>query len=86
MNTLIERVQNAGTLWRILLGFCPAPSEYQLGTWVRQFSDPELEYAFSRTARKFNPLRGPCPDTVIVHRYTTGIMLNEQKEREKGTQ
>ena len=81
--TLIDRVQSAETLWRILLGFCPAPSEYQLGTWTRQFTDSELEYAFGRTARKFNPSRGPCPDAVIVHRYATGILLNEQKERQR---
>lgn len=83
---LIDRVQNAGMLWRILVGFCPAPSEYQLGAWVRQFSDSEFEYAFARTARKFSPQKGPCPDAVILHRYATGILLNERKERQRTNQ
>ena len=78
-NTLINKVQKAGALWRILVGFCPVPSEYQLGTWVRQFSETELEYAFRRTGSKFNPQRVNCPDPVVVHRYATGVLLNERQ-------
>src|SRR5579864_3972285 len=83
MSTLIERVETISALWRILAGFCPAPSEYQLGTWARQFSDSELEYAFARTARKFSPPRRHCPDAEIIHRYATGILLNERKKNDE---
>lgn len=81
MNTLIERVTTAQRLWGIVVGFCPAPNEYYLGTWTRQFSDSELEYAFTRAAKKFGPHRRPCPDAEIVHRYVTGVLANERKEK-----
>ncbi len=78
MSTLITRVETAVKLWRILLAFCPAPTEYQLGVWTRQFSDEEIEYAFTRASRKFSPNKGLCPDAAIVHKYVTGILLNEK--------
>ena len=82
MSTLIERVETAEKLLRILLAFCPAPAEYQIGVWVRQFSDAELEYAFNRASRKFAPTKGPCPPAHTVHRYVTGILANEKARKE----
>lgn len=78
---LIERVETAGKLWNILLAFCPAPTEYQYGVWVRQFTDPQLEYAFTRASRKFAPSRGNCPEALTVHKYVTGILVNEAAQK-----
>jgi hypothetical protein len=80
MSTIIDQVDTQKRLWLILLPFVAAPDEHQLSVWSRQFTIPEFEYAFTRAAKKFGPHRGVCPPAETVHRYITGILLNERQK------
>ena len=79
MQTL-ERAKAAAELWNAVVPFCPAPQMRQFILWTSRFTEPQIERAFFRASRKFAPVKGPCPDPEIVHRYATGIMLNEAKQ------
>ncbi len=79
MMMTLERVESVKRLWSLLLPSCPAPSDYQLGRWVSRFNDQEIEYAIGRTAAKFR--KALPPDSAIVQRYATGILINEQSTK-----
>lgn len=77
METL-ERIDNARRLWQLFLPHVETPAEIQLWRWANRFPDWMIERAFARTSRKFAPEKGTfAPEH--VHRYATGIMLNEER-------
>jgi hypothetical protein len=77
---LIERVHMAQETWRTLLPFCPEPEPRQFAVWMYRFNDSILERAFWRASKKFSPDKGQVAPE-LVHRYCTGVMLNEERER-----
>jgi hypothetical protein len=79
--TILDRVENVKKLWALLLSTCPAPNDYNVARWVSRFSDSEIDYAVGRTAVRFRS--GLPSDTTLVHRYATGILLNEQTKKGK---
>jgi hypothetical protein len=77
--TMLERLENVKKLWALLVPSCQAPDDYNLARWVSRFTDSEIEYAINRTAIRFR--NGAPSDPMMVPRYATGILLNEQKAK-----
>jgi hypothetical protein len=83
MNNILTRIENAKTLWSLFLPSYPAPDDPQLCRWVHGFTDAELEHAFGRAAVKAR--RGLLSDSTAAYRYTSGVLVNERKDSERGT-
>ena len=79
MTGLIERVARARQLWLLLLPACSTPSDAQLARWAGRFSDAELEFVLTRTARKHR--KGLLPDADVC-RYVTGTLVNVRNSNE----
>jgi hypothetical protein len=75
---LLERGMEAQKLWRIVVPQHPAPVERQFVLWCARFSDAQIERAFYRTGMK----RFNSTDPELVHRYTTGLLLNLEREQQ----
>lgn len=74
--TLIQRSNDARTLWNAIVSDTPAPDDRQFIVWTRRFSDSQIEEAFFKVGRKF---AGQKIESVIVHKYATGLLLNLQR-------
>lgn len=75
------RLKQIAELWTLILGFCPPPLPHILTSWLRQFSDDEIQFAFERTAGKFYR---ECPEPEMVHRYVTGVLVNARERGRSG--
>jgi hypothetical protein len=81
MSDLLRRMRNAKELWNALISSCDPPDGRQLALWVSRFDDAFIERAFWRASRKFSPDKGQfVPE--IIYRYCTGVMLNEERDRQ----
>jgi hypothetical protein len=75
--TLAERTISARQLWTLVLPDVELPTDRQFALWANRFSDTQLERAFLRVGRKF-PHGGIETDS--LHRYVTGLLLNQERE------
>lgn len=81
---LLTKIDNLKRLWAAYIPPYPAPDERQLALWARRFNDAALERAFWRTGQKFEFGKfTPSTDQSIVFCYTTGLLLNLEKERQQ---
>ena len=78
--TLLEKTRSIADLWRVLIPFCTPPEPRQFALWANRFNTVVIEKAFWRASKKFSPERVQLPDAVVVHRYVTGVCLNEERE------
>jgi hypothetical protein len=81
---LIDRVRSARDVWATLIPFVSQPEPRQFALWANRFNDSIIEKAFWRASKKFNPEKVQVPDAVMVYRYATSVMLNEERERSQG--
>ena len=83
--SILDRLQTAKTLWSLLLTDATLPSDREIVVgWLALYTDAEIEYAFSRTSRKFHGQVIPNPDT--LWNYTSGVLRNERTARKAGGQ
>ena len=76
--SILERLATTKKLWAVLLPDCPVPEDRQLGRWVSQFSEDEIEYAMGRTGHKHR--QGSFSSAEQTCRYLTGVLINERRE------
>jgi hypothetical protein len=50
--------------------------------WLDTFTDPEIEYASTRTRKTFMFL--PQAETIVIYKYVTGVMVNQRKTNAAG--
>ena len=80
--TLLNRVNEAKTLWRLLAPSCPAPDDAQLARWLNRFTDSEMEFAIRRTGAKVR--RGfLAEDATAPFRFCTGVLMSERRAAEQ---
>jgi hypothetical protein len=73
--SLFETLSNVRRLWEVLAVGAP-PEDRQLATWMSQFTEEELLYAFTRVGKKFNV--NVVPDD--AHRYATSVLVAERRK------
>lgn len=74
--TLVQRSNDARTLWNAVVSDIPAPSDRQFILWASRFSDGLIERALMKAGRKF---AGQKMDPAVVHKYVTGLLLNLER-------
>jgi hypothetical protein len=80
MSTL-QRIENIGQLWELILPDIPKPSPSWIGRWCA-YPDEDIERGIIRAAKKFGPDRiNGTPDPELVYRYTAGVARNEFEAR-----
>ena len=54
------------------------PDDQNIVRWIDTFSDPEIEYALTRTRRKLLFL--PAAKAIMIYKYITGVLVNQRKQ------
>jgi hypothetical protein len=76
--SLLEALGNVRKLWTVLAVGAP-PEDKQLASWMSQFTEDELIYAFRRVgfvgAKKFNE-----SDATAAYRYATSVLIAERRK------
>jgi hypothetical protein len=75
--SLFEALANVRKLWTVLAVGVP-PEDKQLATWMSQFTEEELIYAFRRVG--FVGAKFDEADTTAAHRYATSVLLAERRK------
>jgi hypothetical protein len=82
--SLIARSKESFELWQVVIPpDCPPPDLKQFIRWCNRFTGEQMERAILRVASKFEFLCDTQPDIPapeLLHRYTTGLLLNYQVE------
>src|ERR1700743_1956301 len=80
--TTLKRIQDAKTLWSILMPHIQQPADAVFGKWTR-FSDAEIEAGIIRGSKKFAPRKvDPVTlDAGQVHKYVAGVIRHEYEAR-----
>src|SRR5277367_1842431 len=76
--SILQRADDFKRLWNLLLPSVPMPDDQSIVRWIDTFTDPEIEYALTRTRRKFLFLPATAP--VMIHKYVTGVLVNQRRE------
>jgi hypothetical protein len=81
--TLFERIAYAKQVWETFLSAVPAPDQKTLAYWSADYSTTEIDFAVSRTGKKFhgNPRMG----TDELHGYCSGVLRNERTAPQRKT-
>jgi hypothetical protein len=80
----LQRVGEFKRPWNLLLPSVSLPDDQNIVRWLDTFTDPEIEYALTRTRRKFQFLRPQAP--VVIFKFITGILVNQRAEKAAGGQ
>jgi hypothetical protein len=77
----LQTVDDFKRLWQLMLSVA-MPDDQNIVRWLNTFNDPEIEYALTRTRRKFMFL--PAKESVVIYKYVTGVLVNQRKENAAG--
>jgi hypothetical protein len=66
-------------LWQLMLPTVTMPDDQNIVRWLDTFADPEIEYALTRTRRKFLFL--PAEESVEIYKYVSSVLRNERAVR-----
>lgn len=80
--TLFEKIDYAKQVWETFLSV-PAPDQKTLAYWSADYSTTEIDFAVSRTAKKFHG--NPRMDAPELHRYCFGVLRNERTAPQRKT-
>jgi hypothetical protein len=75
IQSLFDALDNVRRLWNVS-ATGPAPEDKQLATWMSQFTEAELMYAFQRVGVRF---RHGYTEAELLYRYCTGVLVAEHK-------
>jgi hypothetical protein len=81
--TLFERIAYAKQLWETFLSPVSVPDQKTLAYWSADYSTTEIDFAVSRTAKKFHT--NPRMEAPELHRYCSGILRNERRAPQRRT-
>lgn len=79
----LQRVGEFKRPWNLLLPSVSMPDDQNIMRWLDTFADPEIEYALTRTRRKFMFLP-PAAEPVVTYKYITGVLVNQRKTKAAG--
>lgn len=79
---ILQRADDFKRLWQLMLPAASMPDDQNIVRWLDTFTDPEIEYVFTRTRRKFMFL--PAAEPVEVYKYVSSVLRNERAARKAG--
>jgi hypothetical protein len=71
---LLDRINQTGKLWALMLPNIPPPEPAWMGRWCAE-SDRFVEHGIIRASKKFG--HTPVPNPEVVWRYVSGVISNE---------
>jgi hypothetical protein len=78
----LQRVDASKRSGNLLLPSVAMPDDQNIVRWLDTFTDTEIEYALTRTRRKFMFL--PATELVVIYKYVTGVLVNQRKTNAAG--
>jgi hypothetical protein len=79
--TLLQRIENIGQLWELIVPHVPKPSASWISRWCA-YPDEAIERGIIRAAKKFTAGRGAVnPTPELVYQYVCGVARNEFEAR-----